>query len=244
MFMIFLYICRKIIRDVMKEECLICSASLVYLEKEQSMECAICHKVEYSKTCCKHGHYVCNECHTMGIDAIYRVCLDETSRNPIEILEKMMAMPFCHMHGPEHHVMVGAALLTAYRNAGGDIDLSDALVELMRRGKQVPGGACGFWGACGAGLSSGMFVSIISHSTPLTVEPFALSHRMTSSSLARIAEVGGPRCCKRGAYLSILAAIDFVEEHFGITMERSDVVCRHCGKNNQCIKVRCPFYFK
>lgn len=41
---------------------------------------------------------------------------------------------------PEHHVMVGAALLTAYRNAGGDIELSDSLVELMKRGKQVPGG--------------------------------------------------------------------------------------------------------
>lgn len=107
----------------MKEECLICSSPLVYLEKERSMECAICHKVEYSKTCCERGHYVCNECHTRGIDAIYRVCLDETSRNPIEILEKMMAMSFCHMHGPEHHVMVGAALLTAYRNAGGYIDL-------------------------------------------------------------------------------------------------------------------------
>ena len=23
-----------------------------------------------------------------------------------------MEMPFCHMHGPEHHIMVGAALLT------------------------------------------------------------------------------------------------------------------------------------
>ena len=77
----------------MKEECLICSSPLVYLEKERSMECAICHKVEYSKTCCERGHYVCNECHTRGIDAIYRVCLDETSKNPIEILEKMMAMP-------------------------------------------------------------------------------------------------------------------------------------------------------
>ena len=26
----------------------------------------------------------------------------------------MMAQPFCHMHGPEHHIMVGMALLTAY----------------------------------------------------------------------------------------------------------------------------------
>ncbi|MGX8714372.1 MAG: DUF5714 domain-containing protein [Lachnospiraceae bacterium] len=108
-----------------------------------------------------------------------------------------MAMPFCHMHGPEHHVMVGAALLTAYRNAGGDIDLPAALTEMMNRGKSVPGGACGFWGACGAGISSGMFISIISGSTPLGDEPFALSHKMTAKSLGKIGEIGGPRCCKR-----------------------------------------------
>ena len=208
------------------------------------MECAICHKSEQSNTCCEQGHYVCNECHTKGIDAIYKLCLDTTSKNPIDILEKMMAMPFCHMHGPEHHVMVGAALLTAYRNSGGDVVLGDALVELMKRGKQVPGGACGFWGACGAGLSSGMFVSVISHSTPLTIEPFALSHKMTATSLAKIAEVGGPRCCKRDSYLSTLSAIDFVAENFGISMDKSSVVCRHFGKNNQCIRARCPFFPK
>ena len=57
---------------------------------------------------------------------------------------------------------MGAALLTAYKNAGGEIDLQQALVEMMSRGRSVPGGACGFWGACGAGISAGMFVSIIS----------------------------------------------------------------------------------
>ena len=150
-------------------------------------------------------------------------------------------MPFCHMHGPEHHVMVGAALLTAYRNAGGDIDLEKALGEMISRGKNVPGGACGFWGACGAGISSGMFVSIISSSTPLTVEPFALSHKMTAASLEAIGEVGGPRCCKRDSFLSILTAIDFVEEHFGIRMDRPEVVCGYSAQNNQCIGKRCPF---
>mgnify|MGYP006873675999 CR=1 FL=1 len=43
--------------------------------------------------------------------------------------------------------MVGAALLTAYKNAEGNIELKDALIEMMHRGKAVPGGACGFWGA-------------------------------------------------------------------------------------------------
>ena len=225
----------------MKEECLICRAPLVYLERDELMECAICHRKENSKARCVHGHYVCGECHTKGLDTILGLCEACDSKDPIAIIEKMMDLPFCHMHGPEHHVMVGAALLTAYRNAGGDIELSSALTEMMNRGKSVPGGACGFWGACGAGISAGMFVSVISGSTPLSKEPFALSHKMTSEALGIIGEVGGPRCCKRDSFLSILAAVDFVKEHFGIEMEKPEVVCRHSARNNQCIGKRCPF---
>ena len=225
----------------MKDECLICGAPLIYLETDEEMECAICHRKEKSKMRCENGHYVCSECHMEGLDAITGLCLNTASKDPVEIIRSMMAQPFCHMHGPEHHVMVGAALLTAYRNAGGDIDLENALAEMINRGKTVPGGACGFWGACGAGISSGMFVSIISGSTPLTEEPFALSHRMTAKSLAAIGEIGGPRCCKRDSYLSILAAVDFVKEHFGIQMDRQEIVCTHAAQNNQCIGKRCPF---
>ena len=145
----------------MKDECLICGAPIKYLENEKQMECALCHKKENSKTACENGHYVCNDCHTKGMDSIIGLCLVETSKNPIEIIQKLMTQPFCHMHGPEHHVMVGSALLTAYKNAGGNIDLHKALVEMQSRGKQVPGGVCVFWGACGAGISTGMFVSII-----------------------------------------------------------------------------------
>lgn len=225
----------------MNDECLICKAPLIYLEMDEPMECAICHKRENSKTRCVNGHYVCNECHTQGLDEILALCLDEISKNPISILEKMMALPFCHMHGPEHHVMVGAALLTAFKNAGGEIDLATALTEMMNRGKSVPGGVCGFWGACDAGISSGMFVSIVSGSTPLSGEAFALSRRMTAKSLEAIAEIGGPRCCKRDSYLSVLAAIDFVKERFGVEMERTEIICNRSAQNNQRIGKRCPF---
>ena len=225
----------------MKDECLICKAPLEYLESDIPMECEICHKKENSKTRCINGHYVCNDCHTQGLDSIIGLCMNEISKDPIAIIEKMMTMPFCHMHGPEHHVMVGSALLTAYKNAGGNIDLHSALIEMMNRGKSVPGGACGFWGACGAGISSGMFISIISKSTPLANEPFALSHQMTAKSLGQIGEIGGPRCCKRDSFLSILAAVDYVKDHFGVEMEKHEVVCQFSSQNNQCIGKRCPF---
>ena len=122
----------------MKEECLICKAPLEYLREDIEMECDLCHKKERSKTRCVNGHYVCNECHMQGIDSLIGICVGETSKNPVIILNRMMAQPFCHMHGPEHHIMVGMALLTAYKNSGGDIDLKKALVEMNSRGRSVP----------------------------------------------------------------------------------------------------------
>ena len=225
----------------MNEECLICNAPLEYLALDEIMECAICHKHEPSKTRCVDGHYVCSDCHTEGMDRIFGLCLSETSSDPVAIIRRMMDMPFCHMHGPEHHVMVGAALLTAYKNAGGSIELETALQEMYRRGKAVPGGACGFWGACGAGISAGQFMAIVTRSTPLAEEPWGLSNQMTSKSLDRIGTVGGPRCCKRDSWLAILAAIDFVRDRLGVEMDKTVPVCSYSAKNNQCIGSRCPF---
>ncbi len=225
----------------MKEECVVCSAPLAYFEEDREMECVFCHKKENSKTACASGHYVCNECHTKGIDAIMDLCLNETSKNPIEIIRKMMNMSFCHMHGPEHHIMVGSALLTAYKNAGGAIDLKKSLIEMQARGKKVPGGACGFWGACGAAVSSGMFISIVTGSTPLANKEWGYSNLMTAASLGAIGNVGGPRCCKRNSYLSIIEAVKFAREKLGVSMELGEIKCIHCSQNNQCIGERCMF---
>lgn len=229
----------------MPEECLICKDKIKYLDAETKMECAICGESEGSKCCCVNGHFVCNDCHTRGLDQFYSTCLAETSDDPTEILEKLMALPFCHMHGPEHHVLVGAALLTAYKNAGGEVDLENGLREMDVRGKKVPGGVCGFWGACGAAISSGQFISIVTKSNPLTDEAWALSNKMTSRSLNSIGEVGGPRCCKRNGRLAIEQAVTFVRENLGVSMKTPEATpCKHIARNEQCIRERCPYYPK
>lgn len=228
----------------MNEECLICKAPLEYLDADEEMECAICHKKQHSKTRCVTGHFVCDECHTSGMDQILSVCFDSKSKNPMEILEEMMSLPACHMHGPEHHTMVGSALLTAYKNAGGELDLETALYEMQKRGKQVPGGACGFWGACGAGVSTGMYISIALKATPLAKEAWGLSNQMTARALDAIGKHGGPRCCKRDSYLAIMEAASFTKEHLGIHMVIDNIVCSRFHKNNQCLQKACPFYPK
>ena len=225
----------------MNAECLICKAPLEYLKQAENMECALCHKVELSNTRCVNGHYVCSDCHTEGMDVIIGMCLNSTSKDPFEIMQQMMDQEFCYMHGPEHHVMVGAALLTAYKNAGGKADLQTAIFEMYNRGKQVPGGICGLWGSCGAGVSAGIFISIITEASPLTVESWGQANMMTSRALHNIGIIGGPRCCKRNSHIAINTAVKFVKENFGIEMENAKAVCHYFKNNNQCIGKRCPF---
>ena len=230
--------------DMKNDECLICGEPLEYLDNDVFMECVLCHKKEPSKTRCVKGHYVCSDCHTAGMDSIIALCMAETSKDPIAILEKMMSQSFCHMHGPEHHVLVGAALLTAYNNAVADtmkIDLQSGLLEVMSRGRQVPGGACGYMGACGAAISTGIFMSVVTRNTPLSKETWQLCNLCTARALEQVALNGGPRCCKRDSYLSILTAIDFVKEQLDVEMEKPEVKCSRSRINNQCIGKKCPF---
>ena len=226
----------------MQNECLVCNSKVEYLSKDESMTCVLCNKVESSNIRCVNGHYVCNECHMKGINVIYSKLMDESSKNPIEILEKLMKESFCHMHGPEHHVLVGASLLTAYKNVGGDINLKESLKEMIKRASKVPGGICGYWGSCGAAISAGIFVSIITNSTPLTTKAFSQSNMMTSKALANIATNGGPRCCKRDSYIAISTAIDYIYEEFNIQLEKKDIICEYSNINKQCIHENCPFY--
>lgn len=177
-------------------------------------------------------------------DPMVTLCLKETSRNPIEILEKLMSQPDCPMHGPTHHVLVGAALLTAYNNCLPDsnkLNLEEALAEMRERGEQVPGGACGYMGACGASISTGIFLSIVTRNTPFSTDTWRLCNLCTARALEQVALNGGPRCCKRDSYLSVLTAIDFVKENLGVEMVKPEVHCTRSQINEQCIGKKCPF---
>ena len=93
--------------------------------------------------------------------AIIEACERQESANPLEVFWAIEALPFVRMHGPEHHVLDGAAFLTAFHNAGGAIDLPAALDALVARGLAMPGAICGLWGVCGSAASVGAALAII-----------------------------------------------------------------------------------
>lgn len=177
------------------------------------------------------------------VKKIINLCMQETSNNPIEIFFNIAKQDFIRMHGPEHHVLDGAALLTAFHNAGGKINLQTSLNELMKRGLQMPGATCGMWGICGATSSMGAALSIIDGTGPLTTDSSWGKHmEFTSAALLSLSQIGGPRCCKRNAFLSFQNAIEYINQNYNVQLKNDKIICYFNHLNEQCIKEKCPFY--
>lgn len=147
--------------------CLICGAPITYRAESSIQTCSICHKEQLTNAVCENGHFICDACHSYGTYApVITTLRDSTEKDALLLLEKIMDLPSVHMHGPEHHAIVPCVLLTAFRNNGEHMDYDAALSEICKRAKQVPGGTCGYWGVCGAAAGAGIFMSVMTGSSP------------------------------------------------------------------------------
>ena len=165
------------------------------------------------------------------------------NKNPIEIVKNIMNKNYINIHGPEHHYLDGASFLVAYYNTVGNIDLNKALDILAERTIKMPGAMCGYWGICGSTSSVGAALSIIHEVSPLSSSIFYNDNmEYTSSVIKEMSKIGGPRCCKRNAFLSLRMAVEFIKEKYNINMELEDVTCEFASKNQQCIGIKCPFH--
>ena len=57
-----------------------------------------------------------------------------------------------------------------------------------------------------------------------------------------MSKIGGPRCCKRNAFISLSTAVDFVKEKYNIDIEKSEIICNYNHLNKQCLGKKCPFF--
>ena len=177
-------------------------------------------------------------------ERIIAECMKNKSTNPYEIFHTVASMEFVRIHGPEHHVLDGACILAAFHNAGGNIDLSDALQKLMYEGLRMPGAVCGLWGVCGAVMSIGAALAIIDGTGPLSTEDWGSHMEYTSAALARLAQTGGPRCCKRDAFTAMEQAVEYIKKRHDIALDMQPIKCDFSSNNAQCIGKRCPYNCK
>jgi len=223
-------------------DCAVCGRPLTYGTEPVGMTCAFCGKTGSTLIYCPEGHYICDSCHqSKALDVLRQVLNSYHPTSPIEILERVMAHPSVPMHGPEHHAIVPAAIVAAVHNAGYPVP-EGAIEEALARGAKVPGGWCGFYGACGAALGAGIAVSVLTKATPLTGEQRSLANEATSFVLSKMLD-GHPRCCKRASRKAIEAGIEFLKNRMGITLEQGQPVeCLYSERNKECPLEACPYY--
>jgi len=224
--------------------CSICSEELVYSQEHSVKQCNYCGRTLESNVQCPNGHFVCDACHSSSsIGLIESYCGYTEADDPMKMAVYLMKNPAVKMHGPEHHFLVPAVLITAYYNATGQADQKKVKLAIARkRAELVLGGYCGTHGACGAAVGTGIFISVITGSTPLSKREWSLSNRITGSVLLDIANSGGPRCCKRDTFLAIRKSVRFIHDEFDVTLPESDVECDFYHRNRQCQFGECSYF--
>ncbi len=169
------------------------------------------------------------------------VKLEGTS--PVSMFKEIVSKDYMSIHGPEHHVLDGAVILVAYKNAGGDINLTEALDRLKFEALRMPGAMCGLWGICGAITSIGASLAIIDGTGPLSTDGTWGDHMgYTAAAVSELGKINGPRCCKRDAMIAFKNAIEYINSHYDVELEFEDFKCDFKSRNLQCIGERCPFH--
>jgi hypothetical protein len=222
--------------------CGVCARPLVYAAESVTKTCALCGKEEKAAIYCPAGHYICDSCHSKAaLEVLRQVLADSKATDPAAIIEQVMGHPSVPMHGPEHHVIVPAAIVAAVRNSGHPLP-EGAIEKAIERASKVPGGWCGLYGDCGAAVGAGIAVSVITGATPLTGKPRTLALAATAQALSRMLDEQ-PRCCKRASRIAVESTVDFLREKLGIDLPAAEKVkCTYSLRNAQCPQSLCRYY--
>jgi hypothetical protein len=173
---------------------------------------------------------------------IVRVAETTRETNPVAIAELMLAHPSFGPSGPEHHGVPAAALLAALRNAGLVAAPPGRIAAVVHRTADIPLGACGSRGDCGACISAGAAVAAVLGADYRTAPERALVLRTTSRALGQLADLGGVRCCKQAVYVAIETVATVLREARGFRLEFSPIRCTFAGRLPECNGGECPYH--
>ena len=160
----------------------------------------------------------------------------------LKLFKRIRSHPSIPKHGPEHHAMVPAIIVTCYNNSGGVV-AENALKTALSRGSGIIGGSCGFLGMCGAASGVGIGFAVIFQSSPITTTSRARAQQVTHAVLGEIAKYEAARCCNREVWTALSTASKLSETFFHIKLEAlTDFTCDQKKFNQYCYGKLCPIF--
>jgi len=221
--------------------CLVCGAPLVYRTVDGQVSCYYCQAMLPASAVCEQGHFVCDACHTTdGLAVIEQVCQTTRETDLIALLDEIRRQPAIPRHGPEHHVLVPAIILTAYRNLGGEVT-PEMFHTALTRGKTMPGGSCGFLGVCGAATGVGIAFSLLLGANPVKPVERRQVQEAVQAVLEELTFRDAARCCQRECWLALRRAAELSRELLPVPLQAAaPLVCRQSGDHQDCLQFHCP----
>ncbi len=221
--------------------CMVCGNELLYPEREVELTCHYCGQTALANAHCDKRHFVCNHCHSEDALAVMEhLCVEAIEIDMLEILARLRKHPSIPIHGPEHHALMPAVIVTAYRNSGGQVE-DDLIATAIRRDNQIIGGSCAFTGICGSATGVGIAFSLLLQANPVKAEQRQIVQQITHRVLADIAELKAARCCQRDCWLGLKKAAELSKEYLPITLQADAIIgCYQRHQNQECIGMECP----
>jgi MoaA/NifB/PqqE/SkfB family radical SAM enzyme/SAM-dependent methyltransferase len=223
--------------------CMLCGAPLIYTIQEFEHTCSFCGTACLSNSSCRRGHYVCDRCHTKdATEAIRHICLHTGETDMIKLFQQVRLHPAFPTHGPEHHPLVAAVILTTYRNLGGEVE-DQTILSGISRGLSIAGGACAFMGACGAAIGVGIGFSLLLQASPVKPTERSTVQTITQEVLKDIAGLKAARCCQRDGWIALKKCAELSKGLLSITLRAEHkLVCRQMNRNTECLGKTCPLH--
>ncbi len=231
------------------ENCMVCGASLEYLETAVSVVCNYCGKEDRGYVRCPKGHYVCDECHGKGaFELVKDVAVTSGEKDPLAIAELLMAHPRIPFLGCEHGLIATASLLAALKNEG-TLSISDEdIIEAMERTrKQAMPPYCALTGVCGVPIGIGAAFSVILGAACPKDRESAITMHIVARTIDTIANDVGPMCCKGFVRTAIGVGYNAAKEYFNVHLpiHREKISCTYSKRHpHGCRENKCLYFLK
>lgn len=151
--------------------------------------------------------------------------------------------------GPQHHVLLTAALLTAYRNNGYELNLTQALSSAIQGIKEVASCTCTHGNDCSLGKAAAVFLAIILEYSPhFSMDEKARNHHCQTlrdcclSAFPTVCRMGRRHCCKMHGFIAIEVTCRYLKEELGINLPLSPIFCDLAVLHPECQFSYCPYF--
>lgn len=224
--------------------CAICGYEFIEFPNAIELQCNLCGAKTTTNSYCVQHHFICDNCLDLDVYGfIISVCLRSNSIDPLGLAVQIMNSPLVKMHGPEHHFIVPAVLLTCTHNFSKSNENLRDLLEKAKINATKSAPDCSFHkGYCGASIGAGIFLNMLTNQDPDSENEWSEANKLIALCVNRIDSSPGPRCCKRDTYLTLEETIKYLKLKYAILLPITEAKCTFSLRNKSCGREDCNFY--